>query len=98
MMFMGKEDLQTLDSTSKRDLRLCYPVLDSLLTSVDSIPPFVIIEYPVKPINPAIDLKIPLDKWAEQIETPYAAIVDGNEPIGMLIFRDFLQVGFSKIS
>ena len=79
MMFMGKEDLQTLDQTSKRDLRLCYPVLDSLLTTVDQIPPFVIVEFPIKPLHPAIDLKVPLDKWAEEIETPYAAIVDGNE-------------------
>ena len=79
MMFMGKEDMQTLDQTSKRDLRLCFPVLDSLLTSVEDIPPFILLDYPIKPINPASDLRVPVDQWAEEIETPYAAIVDGNE-------------------
>ena len=52
IMFMGEEDLETLDAASKRDLRLCYPILDSLLSSVDHIPPFVLLKFPVKSINP----------------------------------------------
>ena len=78
MMFMGQEDLESLDQASKRDLRLCYPILDSLLTSVDDIPPFIVVEYPIKPINSISNLDVQLNQWAEEIETPYAAIVDGN--------------------
>ena len=78
MMFMGQEDLESLDQASKRDLRLCYPILDSLLTSVDDIPPFIVVEYPIKPINSISNLDVQLNQWAEEIETPYAAIIDGN--------------------
>ena len=79
IMFMGEEDLETLDAASKRDLRLCYPILDSLLSTVDDIPSFVLLQFPVKAINPVSNLEAILDNWADEIETPYAAILDGNE-------------------
>ena len=48
------------------------------MTSVDDIPPFIVVEYPIKPINSISNLDVQLNQWAEEIETPYAAIIDGN--------------------
>ena len=51
MMFLGEEDMEELAKISKRDLRLCYPLLDSLLTIADDIPSFIVIEYPISQVR-----------------------------------------------
>lgn len=79
MMFLGEEDLGQLDQSSRRDLRLAFQMIDCLLTRSDELPVWLVTEYPLHSINPPSGLADTLDAWAKRIETPYAALIDGNE-------------------
>ena len=43
MMFLGEEDLNLLDQSSRRDLRLVFPMIDCLLTPSDELPIWMVL-------------------------------------------------------